>query len=99
MSAGTQHSPGLKYPEAAKRLGVDESWLRRHIKKLPHSKKGRVVTFSDADLQRIDDVIFHHEPTTGPLAVAPAPSSGASSHPMNYLRPLPSRSRALANTG
>ncbi|MFF6985651.1 helix-turn-helix domain-containing protein [Streptomyces sp. NPDC010273] len=99
MSASTQHAPGLPYPEAAKRLGVDESWLRRHIKKLPHSKKGRVVTFSDADLQRIDDVLFHHEPTTGPLAVTPSLPSGASSHPMNHLRPLPSRGRALENAG
>ncbi|WP_327403876.1 helix-turn-helix domain-containing protein [Streptomyces sp. NBC_01288] len=85
------------YPEAASILRVEESWLRRHIKKLPHSKKGRVVTFSDADLQRIDDVLFHHEPATGPLAVTPAPPSGASSHPMSYLRPLPSRGRALEN--
>lgn len=93
----TGHTPGLEYPEAAKRLKVEESWLRRHIKKLPHSKKGRVVTFSDADLRRIDEVIFHHEPTTGPLAAVPAPAAGCGSHPMNYLRPLPSRGRALEN--
>lgn len=92
-----RHTPGLRYSEAAKRLQVEESWLRRHIKKLPHSKKGRVITFSDADLQRIDDVLFHHEPTTGPLATVPAHASGASSHPMNYLRPLPGRSRTLEN--
>jgi hypothetical protein len=47
------------YPEAAQILRVEESWLRRHIKKLPHSKKGRVVTFTDADLDRIDG-LFHH---------------------------------------
>lgn len=96
MSAPTGHAPGLKYPEAAERLGVDESWLRRHIKRLPHSKKGRVVTFSDADLRRIDEVLFHHEPTTGPLAVVAAPAPGAGSHPMNYLRPLPGRGKQLA---
>jgi hypothetical protein len=78
------------YPEAAERLRVEESWLRRHIKQLPHSKKGRVVTFSDEDLDRIDD-LFHHEPTTGSLASVPAPAPGRSSHPMSHLRPLPPR--------
>ncbi|WP_405925477.1 helix-turn-helix domain-containing protein [Streptomyces sp. NBC_00035] len=83
------------YPEAAEILRVEETWLRRHIKQLPHSKKGRVVTFSDEDLDRID-ALKHHEPTTGPLAIVTAPSTGASSHPMNHLRPLPSRaSKAL----
>lgn len=84
-----------KYPKAAEILGVEESWLRRHIKKLPHSKPGRVVYFTEADLERIDE-LFHHEPTAGPLAAAPAP--GASAHPMSNLRPLPSRSRALQKT-
>jgi hypothetical protein len=80
------------YPEAAEILRVEESWLRRHIKALPHSKKGRVVTFTDADLERID-ALTHHEPTTGPLAVVPAPGSGA--HPLARLRPLPPRGAAL----
>jgi len=80
------------YPEAAAELRVEESWLRRHIKKLPHTKKGRVVTFSDADLERID-AIYHHEPTTGPLAVVPAPAEGA--HPLRHLRPLPPRGAAV----
>jgi hypothetical protein len=44
------------YPEAADELRVEESWLRRHIKQLPHSKKGRVVTFSEEDLERIDQI-------------------------------------------
>ncbi|WP_282696293.1 helix-turn-helix domain-containing protein [Streptomyces sp. CC208A] len=76
------------YPEAAKALRVEESWLRRHIKKLPHSKKGRVVTFTDADLERID-ALFHHEPTSGPIATVRASASGV--HPLAGLRPLPSR--------
>lgn len=80
------------YPEAAAILRVEESWLRRHIKQLPHSKKGRKVTFSDADLDRID-ALHHHEPTTGPLAAAP--SSTAGTHPMAHLRPLPSRRAAI----
>lgn len=82
------------YAEAAAELRVEESWLRRHIKRLPHSKKGRVVTFSDADLERIDQ-IHHHEPTTGPLALAPAAPATASVHPMAHLRPLPSRGQPV----
>lgn len=83
------------YPEAAAILRVTESWLREHIKKLPHSKKGRVVTFTDADLDRID-ALFHHEPTTGPLASTPtpAPAAPASPHPLGHLVPLPSRRTA-----
>ncbi|MEU1276508.1 helix-turn-helix domain-containing protein [Streptomyces sp. NPDC005799] len=89
----------LQYPAAAKELGIDETWLRRHIKRLPHSKLGRTVYFTDADLERID-ALFHHEPTTGPLAAAPAPAPAkkAGSHPLSHLQPLPGRSRALART-
>jgi hypothetical protein len=79
------------YPEAAEELRVEERWLRRNIGQLPHSKKGRAVTFSDADLERIDQ-IHHHEPTTGPLAVVTRPKAG--SHPLATLKPLPARSRA-----
>ncbi|MEU6376756.1 DNA-binding protein [Streptomyces sp. NPDC046909] len=87
----------LQYPAAAEELGIEESWLRRHIKRLPHTKLGRTVYFTDADLERID-ALFHHEPSTGPLAavVASAPISG--SHPLSNLRPLPGRSRHLART-
>lgn len=80
---GVRHT----YPEAAAILRVEESWLRRHIKKLPHSKKGRVVTFTDDDLNRID-AQFHHEPTAGLVPARPAVVSG--SHPMAHLVPLPS---------
>ncbi|MDX5569354.1 helix-turn-helix domain-containing protein [Streptomyces sp. ID05-04B] len=83
------------YPEAAEILRVKETWLRRHIKQLPHSKKGREVTFTDADLDRIDS-LHHHEPTTGPLAAAPASAPGAAPHPLTHLRPLPRRGKALA---
>ncbi|MFH8619198.1 helix-turn-helix domain-containing protein [Streptomyces sp. NPDC017979] len=79
------------YPEAAEELRVEERWLRRNIGQLPHSKKGRVVTFTAADLDRIDQM-HHHEPSTGPLAVASAPMAGA--HPLAYLKPLPSRRTA-----
>lgn len=80
------------YPEAAKLLRVEEKWLRRNIKSLPHSRKGRVVTFTDEDIDRID-ALTHHEPTTGPLAIVPAPPEGA--HPLANLRPLPPRGAAV----
>lgn len=76
------------YAEAAAELRVEERWLRRHIGRLPHSKKGRVVTFSDDDLMRIDQM-HHHEPSMGPLAGASAPAAGA--HPLAHLKPLPAR--------
>ncbi|MFC7906416.1 helix-turn-helix domain-containing protein [Streptomyces nigra] len=85
----------LRYPEAAAELGVEESWLRRHIKQLPHTKLGRVVYFTDADLERIDQ-LYHQEPATGPLATATKPTSAAA-HPLADLRPLPRRGKALAN--
>lgn len=82
----------LTYAQAADELpdGITESWLRRHIKKLPHTKVGRVVYFTDTDLDRIDS-LFHHEPTAGPLAAAPSSSAPAGPHPLGHLVPLPSR--------
>jgi len=82
-----------KYPEAAEELGCEESWLRRNIKQLPRTKVGRTVYFTDEDLARIDQ-LFHIEPSTGPLAIAPA-SAPQGAHPLSKLRPLPSR-RATA---
>lgn len=80
------------YPEAAAILRIEETWLRRHIKKLPHSKKGRVVTFSDADLERIDQ-LTHYEPIHGPLALVTVPGPSATGHPMSRLQPLPQSRR------
>lgn len=82
----------LQYPEAATELGIEESWLRRHIKKLPHTKLGRVVYFTDTDLERIDS-LFHHEPTASALAAIPTPTSRAA-HPLSHLKPLPARGSA-----
>lgn len=62
--------------EAAAVLRVEVSWPCQHIKRLPHSNESRVVTFSDADLECIDQ-IHHHEPTTGPLAPVPSAPAGA----------------------
>lgn len=81
------------YPEAAEELGIGERWLRRHIKRLPHSKFGSEVRFTDADLDRIDQM-QHVEPIAGPLATATVAPAGA--HPLAALKPLPARSRATA---
>lgn len=81
-------SARLTYPEAAEALRVEERWLRRNIKRLPHTKKGRSVTFTADDIERIDQM-HHYEPTTGPLAVVTRPKAGA--HPLAALKPLPAR--------
>lgn len=73
------------YDEAAAELRVSKTWLQRHIKRLPHSKKGRVVTFTAADLAAID-AMHHHDPQA--TAPVPAPSGG---QPLSNLRPLPAR--------
>ncbi len=79
------------YPEAAKVLRVEERWLRRNLSKLPHSRKGKVVTFSEDDLDRID-AIHHHEPMVGPLATGPS-TPPSSTTPLSALKPLPARRR------
>ncbi|MFG3140799.1 helix-turn-helix domain-containing protein [Streptomyces sp. NPDC048211] len=80
------------YPEAAEILRVHERWLRRNISSLPHTKKGRTVTFTDADLERIDQ-LHHVEPATGPLASVTHATPGP--HPLAALKPLPAKRRAV----
>lgn len=73
------------YPEAADELRVSEPWLRRHIKRLPHSKAGRTVYFTAADLERIDRM-HHREPAShAPAAVGP--------QDLAQLKPLARRRR------
>lgn len=83
----------LTYEEAAVALRIEERWLRRNIRQLPHSKRGRTVTFTPADIERIDR-LTHYEPTSGPLAAAPASLSTDAPHPLASLKPLPARVRA-----
>ncbi|MFF2514915.1 DNA-binding protein [Streptomyces sp. NPDC058086] len=65
-------------------LEVEEAWLRRHVKKLPHTKLGgRVLT--EGDLQRIVD-LFHKEPSA---AIRSAGAQTVGAHPLGALRPLP----------
>jgi hypothetical protein len=71
------------YPEAAKELRISERWLRRNISKLPRSKKGRTVTFSEADLDEIDRIFHRNPPQTAP------PQAGR----LANLKPLPARGR------
>lgn len=77
------------YDEAAKILRVEVTWLKRHIKSLPHSKVGRVVLFTDDDLATILRQ-FHHVPVAGPLAETAA-AEASTAHPLAGLRPLPAR--------
>jgi hypothetical protein len=84
----------LGYAEAATELRIKEKWLRDNIRKLPHSKLGRFVYFTDADLERIDE-LFHYEPTSGPLASpVPIQTKRTGEHPLAALKPLPARRRA-----
>lgn len=84
----------LGYAEAAAELGVEKTWLQRHRKELPHGKIGRFVYFTDADLERIDE-LFHNEPDSGPLAPpVPIQTKRTGEHPLAALKPLPSRRRA-----
>lgn len=73
------------YEEAAEKLRVEVRWLQRNINRLPRSKKGRVVTFTDEDLDRID-AMHHHEPEHAAPAL-----SVVGSHPLADLKPLPAR--------
>lgn len=78
----------LTYAQAAERLRVPERWLRRNISRLPHSKKGRVVTFTEDDLSAIESM--HH--------VEPPPSAVVAGSDLSALRPLPAR-RSVVRTG
>lgn len=81
------------YPEAARVLRVNETWLRRHIRKLPHTKLGRTVYFTDPDIERIDS-LFHHEPTAGPRPLKPVSTAGFRPYSTSGLVPLASRRSA-----
>jgi hypothetical protein len=81
------------YAEAAEELRVEESWLRKHIREFPRRKAGKKVHFTDADLDRINELL-HLEPEFGPLVrPVPVPQS-TGGHPLTALKPLPGRNRA-----
>ncbi|MFD4658001.1 DNA-binding protein [Kitasatospora sp. NPDC058444] len=70
-------SPFLDYAGLAKLLDINESWLRRHIKRLPHEKYGRAVRFSSehvAEIRQLHAVQPDALPTSakaGPAALVP----------------------------
>lgn len=79
------------YEQAAELLApVEESWLRNNVRKLPHSKIGGVVFFTDDDIARIARDLYHVEPQNEPRtrassALAAAVPSGP--HPLADLKP------------
>lgn len=83
------------YDEAAKELKCEKRWLQRNIKRLPHSKKGRVVTFTQDDIDRID-AMHHHEPETTESGQS-ARLCAVGPHPLAELKPLPARGTARQN--
>lgn len=78
------------YSEAAAFLKVEESWLRRHIKKLPHTKIGGRVLFTGNDLDRIISM-FHHDPEASSQNTGRR--KGDSAHQLSPLRPVPRSAR------
>ena len=64
-------------------LRVEECWLRKCIKRLPHVKMGRSVFFTDDDLRRI--VAMHHYEPEQPEAR----QSRGGPHAHAHLKPLP----------
>jgi hypothetical protein len=78
------------YAEAAEQLGVEESWLRQHIKRLPHIKLGRDVWFTDEQLLRILQIHTYEPPALAPTVAAPSP---VGAHPLADLKPIPLRGR------
>lgn len=46
----SSHEPPFGYAEAARRLGVKVTWLQAHIDEVPHRRLGRLVRFTQADL-------------------------------------------------
>ncbi|MFI8853625.1 helix-turn-helix domain-containing protein [Streptomyces sp. NPDC053499] len=73
------------FTQAAAELGVSEKWLRKHSTRLPRTKFGRTVRFTEEDIARIWEM-HHIEPQTD----ASPPVSTASSS-LHQLKPLPSR--------
>ncbi|MFE2109267.1 helix-turn-helix domain-containing protein [Kitasatospora sp. NPDC059463] len=49
----------LTYTQLAEYLAIEEGWLRRHIKRLPHQKYGRSVRFSADDIEAIRRLHTH----------------------------------------
>lgn len=58
------------YAEAAVALDLPETWLRRHITELPHTKLGQHVKFTEAHLREIAEIFeVRPEQQTAPANV------------------------------
>ncbi|MFD9064214.1 helix-turn-helix domain-containing protein [Kitasatospora purpeofusca] len=81
LSPSSSPGPFLTYEGLADLLGVTDTWLRRHIKKLPHEKYGREIRFFPehvAEIRRIFSVTPVSNPTgkTGPVGPVPLAARG-----------------------
>lgn len=57
----------------AARVGMKESWVRQHVKDIPHRRVGRFLRFSEADLEAFIEGTAESDSTiqrTGRSAVA-----------------------------
>ena len=79
-------SPMYDFAEAAEQLGCEERWLRDNSARLPRTKFGRRVRFTEADLERIREM--HHVEPGGASQHKPEAATAG------QLKPLPAR-RAL----
>lgn len=80
-------TPMYDFAEAAEQLGCEERWLRDNSARLPRTKFGRRVRFTEADLERIREM--HH---VEPGGVSQRPAVPAKT---GELKPLPTRRGAL----
>lgn len=79
-----------EYAEAAAELRTSVKWLQNNVRRLPRTKVGRTVLFTDDDLDRILELL-HLEPEETPAAkVGPRPPTD--------LTPLPGR-KTRGSTG
>lgn len=59
--------------EAYLLIGCSRTWLRDHIKEVPHQKIGQKVSFTVEDIQQIREM-FRQTPAR-PTAIAPRPAA------------------------
>lgn len=65
----------------AREIGKSQQWLRRNVRRLPHSKAGQTYFWDDADLAALREYL-RVRPDTSPAG--------------DGLRPVPSRRRRSA---
>ncbi|MGK5529328.1 hypothetical protein [Streptomyces sp. URMC 129] len=88
-TTGGRDRDRMTYAQYAAELGIEESWLRRHIKRLHHHKAGRCIWFTAEDRARNAAEVFHHRPVTASSAGPTSASTAAGAHPLSGLVPIP----------